>query len=120
MPIASQHRLAADYAGLAHPLVTGVQNEIRAGLVQPPASELRQPLVEPRVDRADRRGPYRSPGSYVDTDAVSARQRSTWRWLNVRDRSSLAGCCSRSSGLIFQDDLTERSSDDTYRTDYLG
>src|SRR5688500_19196557 len=35
---------------------TGVHDQVRAGLVEPPAGELGQPLVVPRVDCAERRG----------------------------------------------------------------
>ena len=48
--------MAADHAGLANPLIAGIQDQVRAGLVQPPARELGQAFGELHVDRADRRG----------------------------------------------------------------
>jgi hypothetical protein len=43
-----QHRLTPDDAGLAHPLVTGVEDEIRERLlVEPPAGEGGKRLVHP-------------------------------------------------------------------------
>jgi len=51
-----QHRLAANHPGLAHALVACVHDQVRAGIVQPPARKPCQLLVELDVDRADRRG----------------------------------------------------------------
>jgi len=41
-----QHRLANDHPGLTHPLVAGVEDQIRKGLVQPPMGKGAQGLVE--------------------------------------------------------------------------
>ena len=56
MPIASNTAWLRITAGLANPLIAGIQDQVRAGLVQPPARELGQAFVELHVDRADRRG----------------------------------------------------------------
>jgi hypothetical protein len=52
-----QHRLPGDDAGLADPLVTGIEDQIGKGLDQPPMRELRQALVQSLVDPADPTGP---------------------------------------------------------------
>src|SRR5918996_57136 len=49
-------RLDVPIAQQPHPLVTGVDDEIRAGLVEPAPRKPCQLLVEPGVDRTDRRG----------------------------------------------------------------
>src|SRR5215469_4464566 len=42
-----QHRLADDYAALAHPFVAGVEDQIRKGFGQRTASKLRQTRIQP-------------------------------------------------------------------------
>jgi hypothetical protein len=56
MPIASSTAWLRDHAGLAHPFVAGIQDQVRAGFVEPPARKLGQAVIHPGLDRADRRG----------------------------------------------------------------
>jgi hypothetical protein len=51
-----QHRLAGDHAGLAHSLVTRIQDHIGEGFGQRAAGKLRQAVILSAVDRTDGRG----------------------------------------------------------------
>jgi hypothetical protein len=51
-----QHRPADDDAGLAHPFVARITDQIRKGFGQGTAGILCQTRIQPLVDRADRRG----------------------------------------------------------------
>ena len=46
----NQHRLADDDAGFAHPLVTGVEDQIRECFDQRTSGELRQARIQPLLD----------------------------------------------------------------------
>ena len=49
-----QHRLAGDHAGLAHPLIARVEDQIGEGFGQGPPGKLRQARIQPLVHGADR------------------------------------------------------------------
>ena len=50
----NQHRLTGDDPGLAHLLITRVEDQVRVALAQPPLGKRLEAVVERLVDRADR------------------------------------------------------------------
>jgi hypothetical protein len=50
-----QHRLAGDHAGLAHPLIARVEDQIGEGFGQGATGKLRQTRIQPLVHCTDRR-----------------------------------------------------------------
>jgi hypothetical protein len=61
----NQHRLAADHPGLAHPLITRIEDQVRVGLLEPALGKLRQAGIQPLVDGADARGRKAVPTQFL-------------------------------------------------------